>query len=431
METLPPPPDRSFVQTPRIVAARLGIFGILLLLALRGLAAGRRWVRLLASGFLALSALALGFALYVMSRTTRSPSPRPERDQGVGTAPEHAFATAASVGGRIHLFPLQTGSTLVSFGQFFGGHEGWVGLRAIWNMGADESSVFWAPVHAYLIQHPVHGGILVDTGIARAQTEKGYYSLRNGGFPGLIWKESDNYLPTEQELVSQLRGLGVEPADIRHVIMTHLHEDHVGELNRFPHATIHLSRAEWEDRNRMGYEPSYNAIREWNIFDFDSGRFHAFAASKDLFDDGSILLVPTYGHSFGHTSLFLQMGDYQLCLVADALYTLRHLDADTLGAFNYFGRDGFATQTDSAHRLAAMQRFLPELIYIPTHDPFAYTFELIHSFLADGRLTPVERKELRAYQDRLFDEAGRLLPDARPHFERIDNTYGRVVATVR
>lgn len=431
METLPSPPDRTFVQTPRIVAARLGIFGVLLLLALRALSTGRRWLRLLAAGFLALSAAALGFALYVMSRTSRSPFPRPARERAVGTNPERAFAAAAEAGREIRLFPLQTGSTLASFGQFFGGYEGWVGLRAIWNMGADESTVFWAPVHAYLIRHPVHGPLLVDTGIGRPQTEKGYYSPRKGGVAGLIWKESDNYLPAEQELVTQLRRLGVEPAEIRHVIMTHLHEDHVGELNRFSHATVHLSRVEWEDRSRMGYEPSYEAIKEWNIFEFDSGRFHAFAASKDLFGDGTVILAPTYGHSFGHTSLFLQMGEYPLCLAADALYTLHHLDADGLGAFNYFGREGFATQTDSARRLAAMQRFLPDLIYLPTHDPFAYTFELIHPFLADGQLTPSERDALRAYQDALFDEAGRLRPGVRPRFERIDSGYGRVVAAVR
>jgi glyoxylase-like metal-dependent hydrolase (beta-lactamase superfamily II) len=212
--------------------------------------------------------------------------------------------------------------------------------------------------------------------------------------------------------------------------MTHLHEDHTGELNRFTEATIHLARAEWDDRQRMGYAPSYSAIQKWNLFAFDSGRFHAFNASKDLFADGSIILVPTYGHSFGHTSLFIQMGDYSLCLAADALYTMRHLHAGSLAAFNYFGHQGFATQQDSVRRLAQMQQPLPDLIYIPTHDPFDYTFRLLHPFLADGRLSAEERAALREYQNHLFDEQGRLKAEARPRFQAGNDGYGQVVATI-
>lgn len=427
----PPAPQRRFVQTPRMIAVRLGFFALLLILALLGLVRGSALVRAVAAAFLALAAAASAFAIYVMRRSSRPPHPLPEDDRHTGTAPEQSFAAAAPAAAGMRLFALQTGSTLVSFGQFFGGYDGWVGARAVWNMGADEATVFWAPVHAYLIDHPRHGPILVDTGLSRAQTEKGYYSVRKGGFPGLVWKESDNYLPPEQELLTQLQQRNIGPGDIRHVIMTHLDEDHVGELNRFAHATIYLSEAEWGDRHRLSYTPSYEAVAGWCLFQFDSGRFHAFAASKDLFGDGSIILVPTYGHSFGHTSLFVQMGDYSLCLAADALYTLRHLDAAGLGAFNYFGRQGFETQTDSARRLAAMQQCLPGLVYIPTHDPFAYTYELVHPFLADGVLTRDERQALRDYQERLFDDSGRLVAAARPQFERIDPTFGRVGAGIR
>lgn len=427
---LPPEdvPGRRFAQTPRIVAVRLAIFAALLLLALWSLFTGGAIIRLISGLFLLLSLSLLTFGFYVMFRATRPPHPLPEPDRGVGAAPEVAFATAAGAAAGMRVYPLQTGSTLVSFGQFFKGNDGWVGRRAVWNMGADEVTVFWAPVHTYLIVHPRHGPILVDTGLSRAQTQKGYYSLRKGGLTGLIWKVEDNYLPPEQELTAQLERLGYSPAGVNHVIMTHLHEDHTGELNRFTSATVHLAHAEWVDRGRMGYSPSFDAVRQWNFFTFDSGRFHTFAASKDLFGDGTLILVPTYGHSFGHTSLFVQMGDYQLCLVADALYSLRHFNPDSLAAFNYFGREGFATQIDSVRRLAAMQPALPDLIYIPSHDPFDYTFKLVQPYLADGVLTAEERAHLRAYQEQLFDASGCLKPEAEPRFERTPNGYGRVIA---
>lgn len=423
-------PQRGFVQTPAILAARLGFFAILLLLAIWAVLAGSGLWRWLGAGFLLLSGLALVFSLYVMWRPTQLPAPRPEGDRGVGAEPEAAFAAAPQQVGEIRVYPLQTGETLVSFGQLFKGNEGWVGMRAVWNMGADEATVFWVPVHAYLIMHPQEGPILFDTGLSRAQTQKGYYSARKGGLTGMIWKVDDNYLPPEQELARQMEGLGVAVEDVQHVVMSHLHEDHVGELNRFAQATVHISQVEWDDRRRMGYEPSWEQIGQPQTFSFGSGRFHAFEASEDFFGDGSVILVPTYGHSLGHTSLFTYAGETPVCLAADALYTLRHLDPDSLNAFNYFGRQGLATQADSAQRILATQRAIPGLVIIPTHDPFIYTTELVHPCIADGRFSEEERRELLAYQARLYDEEGRLREEARPRWEEGEGGYGRVVAGI-
>jgi glyoxylase-like metal-dependent hydrolase (beta-lactamase superfamily II) len=420
------------VQTPRIIAVRLTIFAALLALTVRGLFARRMGWRVASAGLLALFAALTSFGVWVMRRTTRSPHPLPEPERTPGGAPEQRFSQAAATATaqQMRVYPLQTGWTRVAFGQFFGGHEGWVGLRAVWNMGADEATVFWAPVHAYLIEHPTVGPLLVDTGLSRQQTQADYYTPRKGGLTGLIWKADDNWLPEGHDLLPQLARHGYQPEDIQHIVLTHLHEDHVGELARFPHATVHLSAAEWADRHRMGYAPSYAAITRWHHFTFDAGRFHSFAACHDLLGDGSIILLPTYGHSFGHTSVLLQMGDYQVCLAADALYTLRHLHADSLAAFNYFGPVGFATQQESVRRLAALQTALSALLIVPTHDPFAYTFDLVQPFLANGRLSADERATLLAYQHNLFDEHGHLKPEARPTFEQVRSDYGRVGAMI-
>ncbi|NJL34608.1 MAG: MBL fold metallo-hydrolase [Chloroflexaceae bacterium] len=123
---------------------------------------------------------------------------------------------------------------------------------------------------------------------------------------GLIWQSIDNWLPAEQELVAQLAHHGYRPEDIQHVILTHLHEDHVGELYRFAGATVHLAAAEWADRARMGYSPGYAAITRWHHFTYDGGRFYSFAACADLFGDGLVIALPTPGHSYGHMSLLIR-----------------------------------------------------------------------------------------------------------------------------
>jgi len=194
-------PNRGFVQTPTIAAIRLGIFVLLLLACIWGVISGEGAGRVIAAVGLVVILAGLAMTIYILFRSTRAPQPRPEPDRGIGANPETAFAAVpAEIARQMRVYPILTGATLVSFGQFFQGNEGWVGARAVWNMGADEATVFWAPVHAYLVSHPTHGPILVDTGLSRAQTIKGYYSPRKGGLPGLIWKVTDNYLPTEQEL---------------------------------------------------------------------------------------------------------------------------------------------------------------------------------------------------------------------------------------
>jgi hypothetical protein len=73
---------------------------------------------------------------------------------------------------------------------------------------------------------------------------------------------------------------------------------------------------------------------------------------------------------------------------------------------------------------------LTDMLLVPTHDPFAYTFDLVQPFLANGSLSADERATLLAYQNNLFDAQGRLKPEARPTFEQVRSDYGRVAAMI-
>ena len=81
---------------------------------------------------------------------------------------------ARELGRGLRIYPLQTGVTEVSYGQFFRGNEGWTGFSGIWNAGWDRQR-FWAPVLAFLIEHPDEGLILVDAGLRLSQTKEDYY----------------------------------------------------------------------------------------------------------------------------------------------------------------------------------------------------------------------------------------------------------------
>jgi N-acyl homoserine lactone hydrolase len=349
----------------------------------------------------------------VLARVTALPHPAPVRASS-GAAPLSA-EPPADAGLALHL--LHTAETTVPFGQFYRGLEGWVGTAALWKGGLQRES-FWAPVAVAVVRHPRHGVLLVDTGISPEQTRSfRYYSVRAGGLNAGIWRDSSNRIAAEGDLIAQLARLGIAPGDVTHVVLTHLHEDHVGELRRFPGAAVHVSRLEWEDRARVAYQPSFAEVRDWRVFDFDAGAFGPFAASHDLFGDRSVVLLPTPGHTLGHTVVLVRLGAFGAVVVGDALYTLRHLDANALASFNYFGPQGLATYQDSVRRLAALLRERPELVLVVPHDPFAYNLVHTRQAFADGRLDGAEWSRLRQEQAKPFDAAGGLLDAARPRWD--------------
>ena len=63
------------------------------------------------------------------------------------------------------LYALQIGTTKVPYGQFYGGTQGWVGLRGMWRFLRDKRHFILVPIHVFLIDHPTAGLILVDAGI--------------------------------------------------------------------------------------------------------------------------------------------------------------------------------------------------------------------------------------------------------------------------
>lgn len=77
--------------------------------------------------------------------------------------------------GRVRVYPLHVGDTVVTYGQFYGGLDGWEGLGGYVRtlVGKEEITV---PVYAYLIDHPEHGLMLVDTGVGwnQAHDHDGY-----------------------------------------------------------------------------------------------------------------------------------------------------------------------------------------------------------------------------------------------------------------
>lgn len=162
------------------------------------------------------------------------------------------------------------------------------------------------PVNAFLIEHAA-GLCLFDAGQTARASTRGYFPRWQPFFRLARFE-----LEPGDEVEAQLDALGIATTDVRWVVLSHLHTDHVGGLAAFHDADVLVSRSEWVRAQGppgriRGYLPQYwpDGLRP-RLLDVDTGGFGPFPGSFDLAGDGSLLVVATPGHTPGHTSLLVR-----------------------------------------------------------------------------------------------------------------------------
>jgi N-acyl homoserine lactone hydrolase len=202
------------------------------------------------------------------------------------------------------------------------------GLHAF-GIGDKKSERSEFPLPAFLVEHPSAGPILIDTGLhpSVAVDKKQNIGRLLAATTARQWR-----MEPSQALPHQLRERGIEPAEVRLIVMTHLHLDHASGMVQFPGATFVISRQEWERANEpravtSGYVTShFDHAFDYRLLDFDGpdvGSFASFGRSFDLLGDGSVRVAFTPGHTMGHMSVILRAHDREVLLTGDAAYT-RH-----------------------------------------------------------------------------------------------------------
>lgn len=177
------------------------------------------------------------------------------------------------------------------------------------------------PVLAFLIEHPNGKRVLYDTGWSPDVRDKADDVLGLGKYSTIPT------LPEGQCITDRLAALGLKPENIDVVVISHMHVDHVGALLPMKGSKrIITSRAEREAAGD-GAETTYRKCC-WDgatieTFEYDSIGVGPLGLGKDLFGDGSVLIVATPGHSDGHSSLLLCNHGKQLLLTGDNGYSRR------------------------------------------------------------------------------------------------------------
>jgi glyoxylase-like metal-dependent hydrolase (beta-lactamase superfamily II) len=205
---------------------------------------------------------------------------------------------------------------------------------------------------------------VIETAKERILIDAGGRSGIEGGVTGTRF-----HITPEQNFVPELARRGIRPGDIDRVLMTHLHGDHVGGLAAFDSRRVWVARAEWNPVARFPgrlMRPLVAPVEQNfapQLFDFDGAPLFGFPASWPVTDDGSIVALPTPGHSRGHTSYLVRRKGGDVLLAGDVTYDLAALEA---------GRNqGFIA--DAALHRTTLDRVLSlarsGVAYLPSHDP--------------------------------------------------------------
>ena len=167
------------------------------------------------------------------------------------------------------------------------------------------------PIHCFLIEH-ADGLVLFDTGQDPAcASDPDYFP---GGVTGLLYRRLARFdLSPEDRVSRQVRAAGYSIDDVRTVVLSHLHQDHIGGLRELAKARIVVADAEWQQMRQPRAEARGYLTRhvdlpglQWQRITFDAitdDELAPFSARHDLAADGSLVLLPTPGHTEGSMSL--------------------------------------------------------------------------------------------------------------------------------
>jgi N-acyl homoserine lactone hydrolase len=228
---------------------------------------------------------------------------------------------------------------------------GWLEMD-LKNILAKEPGRARIPIPSYLVEHP-KGRVVFDTGLHR-ELQTG--SERIGELAKVF---QVHYLPGE-ELGARLQAKEVDPARIDYMINSHLHFDHVGGNADLPNAKMVVQRREWQAAS----DPQQIRRNGYNHSDFDLGhQLQLVDGEYDVFGDGSVVCIPTYGHTAGHQSLRVRLDSGEVVLTADSCYMRKVLEEMVLPPFAY----DYDAMRHVIERFRAMERAGARLIF--GHDP--------------------------------------------------------------
>lgn len=175
------------------------------------------------------------------------------------------------------------------------------------------------------------------------------YAIRHGD-DYLIWDTGNPVggSPTapKTSLTDLLAQGGVKASQVKYVAISHYHGDHTGQANQFPQATLLIGKGDWDAIT----DPKTGAAMAPLFAPWISGgsKVEPQAGDKDVFGDGSVMMLNTPGHTPGHHSLLIRLKETgNVLITGDLAHFHENYEANGVPTFN----------TDRAATVASLDRF--------------------------------------------------------------------------
>jgi N-acyl homoserine lactone hydrolase len=184
----------------------------------------------------------------------------------------------------------------------------------------------------------------------------------------MVW--DTGYLPgsapsaTNKPLADLLQQINVNPDDVKFVGISHFHADHTGQLAALKNATLLIGKGDWDGITSappMG-GANVKGFADWIA---EKRKVEALSADKDVFGDGSVMVLRAPGHTPGHSILLVRLKEMgAVILTGDAVHFYENLEFEGVPGFNFDRAQTIA----SIQRIKQIQKNLKATVIIQ-HDP--------------------------------------------------------------
>jgi glyoxylase-like metal-dependent hydrolase (beta-lactamase superfamily II) len=147
-------------------------------------------------------------------------------------------------------------------------------------------------------------------------------------------------------LVDQLAKIEIKPDQIKYVGISHYHGDHTGQVNSFPKAMLLIGKGDWDAITSPSPAQGVN-FKPFESWIKGDSKVEPLTLDKDVFGDGTVIVLRTPGHTPGHQSLLVKLPQTgNVILSGDAVHFRENYDAVGVPAFNF----------DRAQTVASVER---------------------------------------------------------------------------
>jgi len=175
------------------------------------------------------------------------------------------------------------------------------------------------------------------------------YVIRHGS-DVMVWDTGfvpgSNPNAPKVSLTDQLGQLKITPDQVKFVGISHYHADHTSQLPSLPGAMLLIGKGDWDAITAPKPAQGVNAGAFTNWIS-GGGKVEPLTADKDVFGDGTVMVLRTPGHTPGHGSLLVRLKEKgPVILVGDAAHFHENYEKNGVPVFNF----------DRAQTIASLER---------------------------------------------------------------------------